>query len=75
MFDGYAVSRNISFTDMPLGRFLNYIYWWCIRNADEDEKKKFDRKLWQPPKGEVGKGVWSAESETAAFASLKQALA
>lgn len=74
MFDGYAVSRNICFDDMALDRFVNYVYWWCIRNSDEEEKNKFDRKLWQPPKGEIGQGVWSAESENAAFASLKKAL-
>lgn len=74
MLDGFAVSRGVSFEELPLPRFLNFVYWWATRNAGEEEKTKFDRKLWQPPKGEVGQGIWSAESESAAFASLKNAL-
>ena len=45
------------------------------RGIPADEVKKFDQRLWVPPKGVVPpKGSpWSAEAETAAFKSFASA--
>ncbi len=34
---------------------------------------QFETKVWQPPPGQVAKGVWSAENETALFRAAKAA--
>ena len=74
--DGYAVSQNMPpLTDLPLDRFSNFIIWYCLRNADEKERAKFDQQLYRPPPGKTAtKGPWTAEAETAAFAAAKAAL-
>lgn len=73
--DGYAVSRNMPrVRDMPMDRFCNFVWFFFTRNADEKEKEKFEQRLWLPPKGEVGRGIWSAEAEQDALASLKRQL-
>lgn len=73
MLDGWAMSRNIELESLDLNRFLNLVYYWLTRKAeDEKELKKFDAKLYMPPKGvraEPG-SPWSPESETAAFDSF-----
>jgi hypothetical protein len=74
--EGFAVSQGLEdLRKMRLGRFCSFIYWYATRNAeDEASKRKFDARLWQPPPGEVAKGPWSPEAETAAFAGLKAGL-
>jgi len=55
---------------------MNYTWFMLIRNADANEQAKLRAKLWLPPKGaEVPKeSPWSAESEMAAFRSLRAGL-
>lgn len=72
-FDGWATSLNIDLSELTIPRFAHLIWYWLIHKAeDQNEVDKFRTKLWQPPKGEVGQGPWSAEAETAAFAALKR---
>ena len=78
-FDGWAASTlSGAETDplrLPPDRFFNLIYYWIVRDGEPDEVKKFDQRLWVPPKGVVPpKGSpWSAEAETAAFKSFASA--
>ena len=74
--DGYAVAHNMGrLSEMPLDRFTNFVWWWATREADQKERDRFERRLYQPPKGYAPKvGPWSAEAETNAFASLRQSL-
>lgn len=73
--DGYAVSRGLGrLEQMQLDRFVNFVWWWTTNGAEQKEKDKFRARLWQPPKGEVGQGPWSAEAESKAFQGLKQSL-
>ena len=74
--DGFAVSQNMpDLRELPLGRFISFIYWWATRNAETDtERSKFDARLWRPPPGEEAKGPWSPEAEAAAFSALKAGL-
>lgn len=75
--DGWAVSKNLPhLPTLPLSRFANLVWFWVMSHS-EDEKaaNKFKTQLWRPPPGVVPeKGPWSAEAETSAFKSLKQAL-
>ena len=74
--DGFAVAHAIpSLHDLSLDRFCNFVWWWATREADQKERDRFERRLYQPPKGYAPKtGPWSAEAETSAFASLRQSL-
>lgn len=59
---------TVDLLEMPLPRLLNLVYFWGIRNGDENEIRKFDTRLWRPPPGEIPtEGPWSAEAETNAF--------
>lgn len=71
-----AASHDTDPMDLPLDRFLNLIYWWLTQEGSEDEVRKFDTRLWQPPKGvaPAPSSPWSPEAETAAFASFAKAL-
>lgn len=72
-FDGEWASRPMDPLDLPIDRFLSLIYWWMIRNA-EDEKsiQSFNARLWRPPPGVLpaAGSPWTAEAETAAFRSF-----
>lgn len=76
VFDGWLASRNIEPMGMPPDRFLALAYYWLTRNAEEAEVRKFDTKLWMPPKGvkAAPESPWSPEAETSAFKSLKAQL-
>jgi hypothetical protein len=69
-FDGEWASQNLDPLDLPIDRFLSLVYWWMVRNA-EDEKaiKSFDTRLWRPPPGEAPAegSPWTPEAETSAF--------
>lgn len=67
--DGWSVTNGgMDPLDLPIDRFLNFIYWFIVRDGDPEEIEKFDIRLWRPPPGEVpDRGPWSAESETASF--------
>lgn len=75
--DGLLASRGVDDPLLlPADRFLSLIYWWCTRNAqDQQDLDKFDRKLWQPPKGTAPApgSPWSPEAETKAFGELAAA--
>lgn len=62
--------------EMPLGRFLNFVWWWLTRNAaSEKDVLKIRAQLWRPPKGEEPtRGPWSPEAETRALQSFKKQL-
>lgn len=73
VFDGESVTDPLL---LPADRFFNRVYWWAIRNAQEQSDiDRFDRKLWMPPKGRAAApgSPWSAEAETAAFGELAAA--
>ena len=54
--------------ELPIDRLLNLTYYWATRNGDEQAVRKFDARLWVPPKGVAPtEGPWSAEAETTAF--------
>lgn len=75
--NGYALScglRGDDLLDMEVDDFTSFVWFWATRNADKEGLEKFKTTLWQPPAGEEGEGVWSAESETAAFNQLASAL-
>ncbi len=71
-FDGWLASRSIDPFDLDIDRFLNLIYHWLVKDAQEQsEIDRFNIRLWVPPKGEVPtSGPWSPENETKAFAAF-----
>ena len=76
-FDGWAASSGLDPLGLPLDRLLNLAYWWATRNAeDENAIRKFDARLWQPPRGETpaAGSVWDPDVENAALGALAMAL-
>jgi hypothetical protein len=78
--DGWAMSRGLGdLEEMEVSRFVNLVWYWMIRNAeDQKDIEKLRLKLWVPPKNPRvpvrDLGPWSAENETKAFKALKTAL-
>lgn len=72
-FDGWC--REIDPMDLPVHRMLSFVYHWATQNADEDGLKKWERRLWMPPKGvEATEGPWAREAEMSAFRGLASEL-
>lgn len=67
--DGWAVGHGGDRLEvLSLDRFCNFVWWWMTRNAEKEEDvDKLRERLWRPPRGERGEGVWSADAETAAL--------
>ena len=74
--DGYAVAHNLPRPDaLPLDRFCHFVWFMSTRNAEKREEiDRFERQLWLPPPGEVGRGPWAPEAETAAFGAFRAAV-
>lgn len=74
--DGWAVSQQIEILDLTTDRFCNLLWWYATRNAeDPSDVKRFEARLWQPPKGVVPtSGPWEAQAETDALSALKAQL-
>lgn len=73
--DGWAVGHGVGdLGRLELDRFVNFVWWWATRDAEQKDRDKFESHLWMPPPGEEGRGVWSAEAEMAGFSALKEAL-
>lgn len=75
--DGYAAARNLpDLSQMSIERFSHLVWYWLTNGGDTREVGKLRAKVWRPPAGEVAPAgsPWSAESEMAAFSSLKSAL-
>lgn len=76
-FDGWQASQGVDpLHDLSPDRFFSLVYYYMTRYADESERKKFDARLWVPPKGEAPEpgSPWSPEAEKAAFQGLASAL-
>lgn len=41
-FDGWCASRNVDHESLPWATWLNLVYYFAVRNASSEEKKKFD---------------------------------
>lgn len=76
--DGQAALNGVDPLALPLPRLLSLTYAWLTGEADEDELRRFDLRLWRPiPGREVDPddlGVWSPEEETGALRGLAEAL-
>lgn len=74
--DGYAIANGtLDLEELPVHKLCHYVWYWMIRKAtDPKDIDRLKSRLWQPPEGEEGQGVWSAESEADSFSALKKAL-
>ena len=65
-----------SFSDMPLSRAMNFVWYMLTRNADDQARAKLRAKLWMPPKGvaPTKDSPWSPANETGAFGALRAQL-
>lgn len=41
-FDGWCSSRNVDHEGLPWDKWLNLVYYFAVRNASGEDKKKFD---------------------------------
>lgn len=76
-FDGWCASLSVDPWKLPSDRFLSLVYYWSTRYADENERRKFDMRLWIPPPGyeePILEGPWSAEEEMSGFRGLASSL-
>jgi hypothetical protein len=58
---------------LSVGRLCDFTRWFLIRDADENEMRRFDRDLVRPPPEllpEQAEGPWSPEAETAALSQF-----
>lgn len=73
-FDGWCVTLGVDPLELRLDRFVHLVYFWLVRNLDGDARARVDEQLDRPPEGataEQAGGVWSRESELAAFRTLR----
>lgn len=72
MIDGWAAVSGSDPMQLPADRFLNLIYFWAVKELDQDDRFKLDTRLWMPPKGEAPapQSPWSAENEKKAFSAF-----
>jgi len=71
---GEAVARGLDDLDeMPLARFVPFMWWWCTHGREQADVERFRARLWRPPRGEAPapQSPWSAENEARAFQALK----
>jgi hypothetical protein len=74
LLDGFLAARGAPpLFSMPVGRLCNFVRWFCVREASEEDRRKFEADLFRPPPGSdpsTWAGPWAPEAETAALASL-----
>lgn len=74
-FDGWAVSQGFDPRELEGDRLLSAAYYWATKDGDQESIKKFDTKLYMPPKGVAAtEGPWSPEAETNAFNAFKSSI-
>ena len=76
--DGYAAAHGMrSLLDLPLDRFLNFVWYMATRNSDASEIEKLRARLWRPPAGEAvtdTRSPWAPANEMRGFSALKAAM-
>lgn len=76
--DGYAAAHGMpSLFDLPLDRFLNFVWWMATRNSSATDIEKLRARLWRPPKGQAvtdSRSPWSPQNEQKGFSALKTGL-
>lgn len=76
--NGFRIGHGAigSLDDLPIGAFVDYVWWYVTQNVDPTEIEKFRARLWRPPKGEEPppESPWSPESEMASFHALQASL-
>jgi len=73
-FNGQIIATSgRSLLDLPLMDGLSALYYLAVKGGREEDVRKFDSRLWMPPKGVRAdpRSPWSAENETAAFQAVK----
>lgn len=74
--DGHLVGSGSPFgiQDLPIDRAMSFIWWYVTKDAEPEERRKFEARLWRPPTLDTpipAKSPWSAENEMKGFAALK----
>jgi len=76
--DGYAAAHGMpSLFDLPLDRFLNFVWYMATRNLEASGIEKLRARLWRPPKGQAvtdSRSPWAPQNEQKGFAALKAGL-
>ena len=69
MFNGWALSQGVDLIELRFDALLDLIYYWLIKDAEEEDVEKLNSRLWMPPKKAVAKGLkdspWSDEATKA----------
>lgn len=65
-----------SVMDLPINLLSSYVWWFFTKDADQQERTKFEARIWMPPPEQRAKPIpknspWSPENEMKGFAALK----
>lgn len=62
--------------ELPFDGLLDLIYYWLIKDAEEEDVEKLDSRLWLPPKKAKAKDLkdspWSDEATRASLAAFAE---
>lgn len=68
LFNGWCLTHGFKPLKSDFADFLDVVYYWLSRSADEAEQAKLDQTLSTPPAGETAEAPgWSREEQLAAF--------
>lgn len=60
---------------MELDELCSFVWWFFTKDAEPDEKRKFEARLWRPDKKDTRpipkESPWSPENEMRGFQALK----
>ena len=74
--DGWSLTHGVGpLGELTLSRFASLVWHWATLDREPNDRLQIEARIWQPPPGVAGRGVWSAEAEMAAFGALELALA
>lgn len=74
-FNGEHLGRGVDVLKLSPADFLDVVWYWLIKDADEKTTDKIGRKVWLPPRGEEptdDNPYYGLAAEEAAFEDMNR---